>query len=166
MCYHNIRARKTNDRHGGIVLTEKPKYYIVENTALPKVLVNVMEAKALLASGKAKTVNDAALSAGISRSAFYKYKDLIRPFHDMSVGRIITFRMLLRDEPGVLSGVLGLFAGCEANILTIHQTIPGSGQAPVTISAETKGMTTGIDEFIEKALLLDGVISFEPLAGE
>ncbi len=147
-------------------MVNKPKYYIVEDTALPKVLVNVLEAKALLASGIVKTVNDATAHAGISRSAFYKYKDLIRPFHDMSVGRIITFRMILCDEPGVLSGVLGLFAKYGANILTIHQTIPGSGQAPVTISAETTGMKTGIDDFIEKALLLDGVISFEPLAGE
>ncbi len=150
----------------GYDLTEKPKYYIVEDTALPRVLVNVVEAKELLTSGRAKTVNDAAAKAGISRSAFYKYKDLVKPFHDMSVGRIITFRMILRDAPGVLSGVLGLFASFGVNILTIHQTIPGGGQAPVTISADTKGMKTGIEEFIRKAALLDGVVKFEPLAGE
>ncbi len=141
------------------------KYYIVQDTALPEVLIKTVKAKGYLSSGRVRTVEEACALAEISRSAFYKYKDLISPFTDMSLGHIITFSMLLRDEPGVLSRILAHFATYSANILTIYQTIPSGGQAPVTISADTLGMTEDIDSFIELAMKIDGVISFKPLAG-
>lgn len=158
--------QKQMTARGGCSLQDNHKYYIVEDSALPEVLIRTVKAKELLSQGRAKTVNEAASAAGISRSAFYKYKDLISPFNDMSLGHIITFSMLLRDEPGVLSGILGHFAASGANILTIYQTIPSGGQAPVTISAETMGMTMNMDSFIGRAMQLEGVISFGPLAGQ
>ena len=147
-------------------MQDNHKYYIVEDSALPEVLIRTVKAKELLSQGLVKTVNEAATLAGVSRSAFYKYKDLISPFNDMSLGRIITFSMLLRDEPGVLSRILTHFAANGANILTIYQTIPSGGRAPVTISAETEKMKTNMDSFIEQAMQLPGVITFGPLAGQ
>ncbi len=147
-------------------MQDNHKFYIVEDSALPEVLIRTVKAKELLTQGRVKTVNEAATLAGISRSAFYKYKDLISPFTDMSLERIITFSMLLRDEPGVLSRILTHFAANGANILTIYQTIPSGGRAPVTISAETEKMKTNMDSFIEQAMQLPGVISFGPLAGQ
>ncbi len=47
---------------------------------------------------------------GISRSAFYKYKDAVQPFNDMKAEHIITFYCMLKDNTGVLSGVLSVFA--------------------------------------------------------
>ena len=139
---------------------------LVDSRVLPSVFPKVLEIKKMMKTGKAKTVTEAAAEVGISRSAFYKYKDLISPFNDMSLGHIITFSMLLRDEPGVLSGILAHFAESGANVLTIYQTIPSGGRAPVTISAETMGMKTNIDSFIERAMQIEGVISFGPLAGQ
>lgn len=166
MWYHNIRGAKTNAREGGMLMKENHKYYIVQDTALPEVLIKCVKAKSYIDSGKARTVEEACSMADMSRSAFYKYKDLISPFNDMSLGHIITFSMMLLDEPGVLSRILAHFASYSANILTIYQTIPGGGRAPVTISAETNGMTTDIDTFIELAMKIEGVISFKPLAGQ
>lgn len=147
-------------------MKDKHKYYIVQDTALPEVLIKCVKAKEFLSSGVAKTVSDAVALAEISRSAFYKYKDLVSPFNDMSLGHVITFSMILRDEPGVLSGILSHFAESGANVLTIDQTIPSGGRAPVTISADTVGMSADIDEFIERAREIPGVISFGPLAGQ
>ena len=166
LCYYNIRRTKTNDRKGGIFLGDKHKYYIVRETALPEVLIRCVEAKEYLSSGRAKTVNEATTLANISRSAFYKYKDLVSPFNDRSLGHVITFSMLLRDEPGVLSRILSHFAENGANVLTIYQTIPNGARAPVTISADTVAMTCNLDSFIERARELGGVISFGPLAGQ
>ena len=101
---------------------------------------------------------------GISRSAFYKYKDAVQPFNDMKTGRIITFYALLKDNPGVLSNVLSIFAGSGANILTINQSIPTNGCAAVTISAETSEMQESIEEMMARALALDGVVRFDILA--
>ena len=137
----------------------KQKYYIVSADALPEGCLKVAEAKRML------QVGEAARQVGISRSAFYKYKDAVQPFQDMKAGHIITFYALLRDNPGVLSSCLSIFAGSGANVLTINQTIPTNGCAGVTISAETSEMHEGLEEMIAQVAGADGVLKFEILAG-
>ena len=147
-----------------------PGYFIVEAGALPEIFLKVAEAKRLLETGEAETVHQAAqhLAArqvGISRSAFYKYKDAVRPFNDMLHGRIVTFQFLLKDEPGVLSAVLNIFAQTGGNILTINQSIPANGCAAVTVGAETSGLSLPVEELMERALRMEGVLRCEILAG-
>ena len=144
---------------------EKKKYFIVSADALPEVFVKVAEAKRMLQVGEAGTVGQAAAMVGISRSAFYKYKDAVQPFQNMKAGHIITLYALLRDNPGVLSNYLSIFAASGANILTINQTIPTNGCAGVTISAETSDMNEGLDEMIAGITGAMGVLKFEILAG-
>ena len=141
------------------------KYYIVEESALPEVFMKVVEAKRLLTIGVAATVNEATRMTGISRSAFYKYRDAVMPFQNMMTGRILTFQLRLHDTPGVLSGLLKTFAQFEANILTINQTIPSGGCALVTISAETMHMIVSPDELLRVLGHTQGVIKAEVLAG-
>lgn len=143
----------------------KTKYYIVAASALPEIFVKVAEAKRMMQTGEAGTVGEAARLVGISRSAFYKYKDAVQPFNDMKTGHIITFYTMLKDNPGVLSNVLAIFAGSGANILTINQSIPTNGCAAVTVSAETSEMEITLEELIARAAALEGVIKFEILAG-
>ena len=141
------------------------KYYLVEAGLLPEVFQKVMDAKELLQTGKCATVGEAAARVGISRSAYYKYKDGVTAFQDLRGGRILTIHVLLRDETCLLSAVLGLFALCLANILTINQSLPVNGSAAVTISAETAGMVEGVEELMEDLLSLDGVLRAEIVAG-
>ena len=110
--------------------TEKKKYYVVRERAVPEVLLKVVEAKKLLDSGRVQTVQDAAEQTGISRSSFYKYKDDIFPFHEQTRGKTITFIIQMDDEPGLLSGVLQTIARFHGNILTIHQSIPNCDPYP------------------------------------
>lgn len=144
---------------------EKKKYYLVSAEALPEVFIKVAEAKRMLQVGEADTVGEAARLVGISRSAFYKYKDAVQPFQNMRAGHIITFYALLKDIPGVLSNYLSIFAGSGANILTINQTIPTNGCAGVSISAETSEMVDGLEELMSRAAAAQGVLKFEILAG-
>ena len=143
----------------------KPKYYIVEASALPEVFVKVAEAKRLLSTGEAATVNEATRMTEISRSAFYKYRDAVLPFQNMMTGRIITFQILLHDVPGVLSGMLQTFANEKVNILTINSTIPTNGAALVTITAETMEMTMSLEELIQSLSDTKGVVKAEVVAG-
>ena len=110
-------------------------------------------------------MNLATRQVGISRSAFYKYKDAVRPFNDMLHGRIVTFQIMLKDEPGVLSSVLNIFAQTGGNILTINQTIPTGGCAAVTIGAETSALAVSMEELLARALKVEGVLRCEILAG-
>jgi len=142
------------------------KYYIVAAEALPEVFLKVAEAKRMLQTGEADTVGEATRLAGISRSAFYKYKDAVQPFNDMKTGRILTFYAMLKNNPGVLSNVLSIFAASGANILTINQSIPVNGCAAVTISAETSDMKVSLEEMVAEVSETYGAVKFEILAGE
>ena len=137
------------------------KYYIVSADALPEVFIKVAEARRMLQVGEAATVGEAARMVGISRSAFYKYKDAVQPFQDMKAGHIITFYALLKDNPGVLSNFLSIFANSGANILTINQTIPTNGCAGVTISAETSEMVEDLEAMMARISGAEGVLKFE-----
>ena len=120
----------------------KPKYYLVERTLLPEVFQRVIEANEAIASGKAATASEAAKIAGLSRSAYYKYKD------------------------GVLSSILGLRARSGANLLTVNQSIPMRGMASVTISARTGEMKYSSEELVHRAEAMEGVSKVEILASE
>ena len=102
-------------------MEKTPQYYIVEAAALPEIFRKVAEAKRMLETGETDKVNEAAKAVGISRSAFYKYRDTIAPFQNMMAGRIITFQLMLKHKAGILSEILSIFANCEANILTINR---------------------------------------------
>ena len=143
----------------------KTKYYIVAAEALPEIFIKVAEAKRMMQTGEAGTVGAATRQVGISRSAFYKYKDAVRPFNDMKSEHIITFQAMLKDATGVLSRVLAVFAASGANILTINQSIPTNGCAAVTISAETSGLSETLEQLMADVTALNGVLRFEILAG-
>lgn len=145
-------------------MNNNPKYYIVEASALPEVFLKVAEAKRLLATGEAATVNEAAKMTDISRSAFYKYRDAVQPFRNMNNSRIITFQFLLRDEPGALSAILAAFAQHKANLMTINSIAPSNGCAVVTIAAETSQTAVSVDDMLRAFQQGPGVIKAEVLA--
>ncbi len=142
------------------------EYFLVERSLLPEVFQKVVEANAALKTGRAKTAAEAAQKVGLSRSAFYKYKDGVRPFYEAADGRVITFHLMLHDQPGVLSSLLQLMAQSGANLLTINQSIPMSGQASVTIAARTSSLTGTVEELLDRAGKLDGVQRIEIVASE
>lgn len=146
-------------------MKQTPKYFIVEASALPEIFLKVAEAKWMLETGEADTVNDATLAVGISRSAFYKYRDTISPFQNLMAGRIITFQLMLKNKAGVLSALLSIFAQSGANILTINQAIPTGGRAMVTISAETGELQCSLEELLHRIEGTSGVVKAEMVAG-
>ena len=138
-------------------MSEKSKYFVLKQKAVPEVLLKVVEAKRLLESKRAVTVHEATEKVGISRSSFYKYKDDIFPFHDKAKGKTITFVLQMEDEPGLLSMVLKIVAEFSANILTIHQSIPINGLASLTMSIEVLPTTGDASAMIEKIEEQSGV---------
>ena len=146
-------------------MANSPKYYLVEAAAVPEVFLKVAEAKRLLSTGEANTVNEATRITGISRSAFYKYRDAVRPFQSLMTGRVITFQFRLLDEPGILSNILNAFAEHHTNLMTINSISPTSGVTLVTISAETTDMTVPLEELLKQFNQMPGVVKAEVVAG-
>ena len=136
---------------------DKKKYFVVRERAVPEVLLKVVQAKRLLDSGKAQTVQEAADRIGISRSSFYKYKDDIFPFHEQARGKTITFIIQMDDEPGRLSMVLQTIARFHGNILTIHQSIPINGVASLTLSVDILPGEGDAEAIVDEIERQDGV---------
>jgi len=127
----------------------KEQYYLVREDILPEAVLKTVQAKELLAQGTVKTIHDAVDQVGLSRSAFYKYKDR---------ERIITISMDLEHRSGILSKVLVLIADLEGNVLTIHQSIPLQGMANAIISVDTSSMGEKINELLNILRKQEGVI--------
>lgn len=147
-------------------MTEKTKYYVLKEKAVPDVLLRVVEAKRLLESGRAASVQEATERVDISRSSFYKYKEDIFPFHDNAKGRTITLVIQLDDEPGLLSAILKTIADSHANILTIHQSIPVNGIASLTLSVDILPDSADANRMMEQIEQQDGVHYLKILARE
>ena len=147
-------------------MKETKNYYIIDKNVLPEVFIKVMELKNLLESGREKTVQDAVNKVGISRSAFYKYRDAIFPLYEHSRGKNVTFSANMDNRAGLLSTLLNAIATAGANILTINQTIPINGIANVTITVETQDMNTDMGAFVDKMSAIEGIRSLKIIARE
>lgn len=147
-------------------MREDKNFFIVDKSVLPEIFIKVMEVKNLLESGKEKTVQEAVAKVGISRSAFYKYREAVHPLYENSRGKTVTIAMNLDDTTGLLSSVLNSIAKVGANILTINQTIPINGIANVTITIETNDMDGDIGSLIRDVENLRGVQTFKIIARE
>ncbi|CAH1204235.1 hypothetical protein PAECIP111893_02197 [Paenibacillus plantiphilus] len=133
------------------------RYYVVREDILPEAIVKTIQVKNMIQRGEAATVHEATERAGLSRSAFYKYKDGVYALNQLDRERIVTISMDLEHRSGVLSKVLGLVASSECNVLTINQTIPLQGMANVVISVETSFLSDGLTALMEAIRGQDGV---------
>lgn len=145
-------------------MSENGMKIIVDAELLPEVLLKVIGAKRMLSQGKAKNSSEAARLAGISRSAFYKYKDGVSVYGGDRENKIVTYYLTLMDNPGVLSNVLSTLSKEGANVLTINQNIPMDGAAPVTISFTAGHLRTDGHSLREVLRSIDGVINCKSLS--
>lgn len=144
-------------------MSQETKYLLVDTKVLPDVFLKVVEAKKLLAQGKAGSYTQAALMAGISRSALYKYKDYVFVQPVSSSSTIVTLSLMLNDEPGVLSQVLTALYQSGANVLTINQSIPVDSVAPVSMSVRIDGMKVDLGTLVEGIQKIYGVVHVKTL---
>ncbi|MFX3634894.1 MAG: ACT domain-containing protein [Candidatus Pristimantibacillus sp.] len=133
------------------------RYYVVREDLLPEAIIKTIQVKELLGRGEAATVHEAAEMAGLSRSAFYKYKDGVYALQELERERIVTIAMDLEHRSGVLSKVLSLVADLEGSVLTMNQSIPLQGYANVVISVDISQITGELSSLIEVIRSQEGV---------
>lgn len=136
---------------------KEDKYYIVNEKILPEIFIKVIKVKELLYSGKVKDITEGVKYVGISRSAYYKYKEYIFPMNEAVNSRKVILNLLLSHESGALSRVLDLIAEHKGNILTINQDIPINLTANVTITLDVSNITVGAKKLLEKIDALPNV---------
>lgn len=138
---------------------KKVKYYLVNSAILPEVYSKVIEAKGYIASGEAGSASHAAKMAGISRSAYYKYKDAIFEYNGDDSGDTATISAKLRDNAGVLSAMMNELYKAGANVLSVNQSVPVNSVADVSVTVRITEMTVSIDELLENIKNISGINS-------
>ena len=124
------------------------RFLLVDAEVLPDVFLKVLQAKELLASGAVTNISSAARRAGISRSAFYKYKDYV---FDAESGReTLTVIATLLDKTGALQGLLSGISAAGASIVTITQSRPENGTAQVEVTVRTATMQMSVEDMLIK----------------
>ncbi len=137
---------------------------LVKTDVLPEVFLKVIEAKRLLASHTVKSASDAARMCGISRSAFYKYRDAVFTYQERG-GTVVNLSAVLEDRVGVLSTFIAVLGEMQVNILTINQGMPSGGVAQVTVSCQDDSDRIN-DELLHCLSKLDGVVTLQRVLGE
>ena len=135
---------------------------LVSSQALPEVFQKVMQAKRLIASGEAKTATDASRMCGISRSAYYKYKDSVFEYSN-SLGQTVSLQASLRDKAGVLSAFLQHLYSLNANLLTVNQGLPVNGIASFSVSFRISNEDFSVSQMLNDLATLDGVLSVKQI---
>ncbi len=142
----------------------KSSYFLVDSSVLPSVFESVILAKELLADGRAQNASQAAKMAGISRSAFYKYKDYVFKYSDTDQ-KTLTLIAKLSDKAGMLSLLTTALYEFGANILTVNQGIPLDGAADVSVTIKTENLNTSVEEMLVSLKKIDGIISIKGMNG-
>ena len=152
---------------GGLILQNKEgNPVIVSADVLPDIILKVLKAKQMRARGEVSTSAEACRAVGISRSAYYKYKDSVFNYEEQFTNRIVSVYCVLRDEKGVLSSIISKLYELNTNILTINQNIPIDSVATVTISLrfDQDVLSTGILK--SELMNLTGVVDVKIISGE
>lgn len=143
---------------------DEEKFYILRSDVLPEAISKTIEVRTLLENGEVKTIHEATQLVGLSRSAYYKYKDTVFPFKALVKESIVTLFIYMEDRTGKLSKLLAVVAESNCNILTIHQTIPIQGKANVTLSLDASNLKEAIDTLINNLNVLDFVYHVDMLS--
>jgi chorismate mutase len=157
----HLDAKTEGIDRSDLVVGKTNEFLIVSKNILPEAILKTAKAKELLVKGDVYTINDAVERVGLSRSAYYKYKDGVFPFYEASREKIITISLILENKAGVLSHVLNFIASVQGNVLTINQGIPLQGIANVSVSIETAGMADTPENLLSGLAEIHGVRKIE-----
>jgi chorismate mutase len=138
-------------------MKQRRRFYIVAEEVMPEAMLKTVQAKTMLARGDVETVHDAVEKVGLSRSAFYKYRDAVFLQEDDARGKLVTISLILEHRSGILSNVLNLMAQAGGNIITINQGIPMREAAHVTSTVEIGNLNLPLEELIRQLAALQGV---------
>ena len=147
-------------------MPEQVEYYLVDKKVLPEVFIKEMEVKQRLNTGESSSVNEAVRKTGLSRSAYYKYKDSVLPFFEATNGKKVTLLITVENFQGILSSIINVISSTKASILTINQNIPINGLADISISFDTSSMFGSVEDIMNDINRIAGVRNCTVLSRE
>jgi chorismate mutase len=147
-------------------VTRSSYLVVIDSRVIPDVFLKVLEVKKTIANKEAKSLAAACKLAGISRSAYYKYRDYIFLYDEKLTQKLITLYAVLQDKPGVLANVLSVVHSSEANVMTLNQNIPVDGVASITITLKLGTGMYSEDDIMSSIRSVGGVVDVRILSRE
>lgn len=143
---------------GGHILINN-EFLLINRNVAPSVFNDVIAVKQMLLSNKVKSVSEAVKQVGISRSAYYKYKDNVFVYNGNDDNNIASVYAVLKDQAGAFSQITSLLYKIGANILTLNQSLPVDGTASVHITFRTDSVNMDTDKILDQIKKLPITVS-------
>ncbi|UXV33753.1 ACT domain-containing protein [Staphylococcus sp. IVB6181] len=138
------------------------KFYLIREDVLPESVIKTLQIKDALKDNPHLSIYEAVKKFGLSRSAFYKYKDTIFPIDEkMEESKEFTIILYVYDKVGMLAQVLNTISQIQMSILTIHQSIPMEDKATITLSLNSAGSQASMEDVIYALRNIENVYKVE-----
>ncbi len=138
----------------------KNSLILVNAEILPDVFTKVLTVKQLLSDGVSPNVSAAVKQVGLSRSAYYKYKNFVFKY-EQNPTTFANLTAILSDKPGVFSALAAKLYEQGGNIITVNQSTPVDGTAKVTMSIGTDNILKSLNDLIRELKDIKGVINIK-----
>ena len=141
---------------------EYKKFYLIREDVLPESVIKTLKIKDALKNNSELSIYDAVKQYGLSRSAFYKYRETIFPVDEKLLDhREFTLILYVNDIVGMLAQVLNTISQLELSVLTIHQSVPMEDKATITLSLNASSSKLMIDDVIKALREIEHVSKVE-----
>ncbi len=141
---------------------EYKKFYLIREDVLPESVIKTLKIKDALKNNSQLSIYDAVKQYGLSRSAFYKYRETIFPVDEKLLDhREFTLILYVNDIVGMLAQVLNTISQLELSVLTIHQSVPMEDKATITLSLNASSSELMIDDVIKALREIEHVSKVE-----
>ena len=138
-------------------MKKKKESYMVDFSILPTAVKATIRAKQMLEDGRANSIYDAVRKVGISRSAFYKYKDHVSDALDENARDVLTMTVMLQNDVTVLTRLLRKFSKEETEPITMVRTATMGGLVALMLSFYLADLPYDSEDFIKMVRGVKGV---------
>ena len=138
----------------------KQKFYLVDFEILPESIKKRINVKEMLKEGLTSTIHEAVNKVGISRSAYYKYKDHVAPASEVPNTRLCVLELMLSDEISVFNKIIKRIVK-ENAIVSINRNIPVGKYCVTVVVFRTEFDDTLLASFVNSLGHMKGVKSVE-----
>ena len=146
---------------------EKQQFYLVDLKILPEAIKKTIKVKEMLENGASSSINEAVHRVGMSRSAYYKYKDHVAPVHSDKEDRIVVLFIIMQDDMAVFGRILRRIAREKQEILSVNRTKISEKLYSSVITLKTKESADDIESLYESLKEMKGIQSLTmKLGGE
>ena len=133
------------------------QFYLVDFQILPEAIKKTIRVKEMLKNDTSATINSAVHSMGISRSAYYKYKNHVETAFDKPKEKAVVFFILMNKDFSLFGKVLRRITKEAGEVLTINRGLSFEKTVPVTIAFKTKNLSEEIEKLSVSLKKIKGV---------